>query len=90
MSTRREPRQWQRLFCPHCGEKVSKSTYYRHREEYYDARSGEWKKGSDSPISAGGSQREADTRETGVCDVNEKDIGTEDHDIGGKYNYDTP
>lgn len=29
-------RQWQRIYCPHCGEQVSKSTYYRHRATYYD------------------------------------------------------
>ena len=26
ISTTREPRQWQQLFCPHCGEKVSQRT----------------------------------------------------------------
>ena len=39
-----QPRQWQQTFCPHCQEKVSKSTYYRHREKYYDVRSNEWEK----------------------------------------------
>lgn len=80
MSTTKEPRQWQRMFCPHCGEKVSKSTYYRHRVEFYDVRSGEWKS-SDDPISS--SQRETDTAvlEASICGDNEDDICTEGDDI---------
>ena len=31
-----DTRLWQRKYCPHCDETVSKSTYYRHRSEYYD------------------------------------------------------
>ena len=42
--TERVPRRWQRTFCPHCEEAVSKSTYYRHREKFYDVRTGEWRK----------------------------------------------
>ena len=44
MSEKKVPRRWQRAFCPHCEDTVSKSTYYRHREKYYDVRSGEWAK----------------------------------------------
>ena len=50
MSASRETRQWQRLFCPHCEEKVSKSTYYRHRAEHYDLRTGAWRKSTDDPV----------------------------------------
>lgn len=71
-TTTREPRQWQRIFCPHCGEKVSKSTYYRHREEFYDVRSGGWK-GSDDPIS--GSQIEADS---GIREPSSGDNGNDE------------
>ena len=37
-----EVRQRERLYCPHCEEKVSKSTYYRHRAEFYDPRTRSW------------------------------------------------
>jgi hypothetical protein len=50
MSVSRETRQWQRLFCPHCEAKVSKSTYYRHREEHYDLCTGAWRKCTDDPV----------------------------------------
>lgn len=45
-------RQWQRIFCPHCDERVSKSTYYRHREKYYDVRTGEWRTGVEGVTSS--------------------------------------
>ena len=35
-ATSNNTRLWQRKYCPHCDETVSKSTYYRHRSEYYD------------------------------------------------------
>ena len=30
------------LYCGHCLEEVSKSTYYRHREKYYDEVEQRW------------------------------------------------
>lgn len=30
------------LFCPHCTKMLSKSTYYRHRQQYYNHISGTW------------------------------------------------
>ena len=41
MSARSE-RQWRPIFCPHCGSSVSKSTYYRHRDRYYDPIADKW------------------------------------------------
>ena len=32
------------LFCPHCDEYLSNSTFYRHKEAFYNHVSGEWKK----------------------------------------------
>ena len=37
-----EVRQRERMYCPHCKEKVSKSTYYRHRAEFHDPRTRCW------------------------------------------------
>lgn len=34
--TRRE------LFCPHCDRLVPKTTYYRHKEQFYDPDKGSW------------------------------------------------
>ena len=42
MAEVKETRQWQRTFCPHCQESVSKSTYCRHRERYHNKQSGKW------------------------------------------------
>ena len=33
-----------RIFCPHCEELVSKTTFYRHRDNHFDVRKNEWKK----------------------------------------------
>ena len=30
------------MYCPHCKEKVSKSTYHRYRSEFYDPRTRSW------------------------------------------------
>ena len=31
-------------FCEHCGENVSKTSYFKHKKLYYDYRSKGWKK----------------------------------------------
>ena len=33
-------RQWERKYCPHCCENVSKTTYYRHRARYINIYTG--------------------------------------------------
>lgn len=41
------------LLCEHCGCCVSKSTYYRHRQAYFNPVSGQWQReaeGSDSTV----------------------------------------
>ena len=34
------------IFCPHCDEEVPKSTFYRHRDKYFDPLSSEWLTGN--------------------------------------------
>ena len=41
-SEKRRPRK--NLFCPHCDEMVSKTTFYRHKKCYYDSRAKRWTK----------------------------------------------
>ena len=31
------------IICPHCNELVSKSTFYRHRDQFFDQLSNEWR-----------------------------------------------
>ena len=31
-----------RRFCPHCSEVVGYSTYYRHRDKYFDLKTQQW------------------------------------------------
>ncbi len=38
-------RRRRRIFCPHCEEYVSKTTYYRHRDSHYDVQKNEWRSG---------------------------------------------
>ena len=33
-----------RRYCEHCGENVSERTYKRHKEEFFNATTGEWRK----------------------------------------------
>ena len=33
-----------RRFCPHCSEYVGYSTYYRHRDKYFDLQTQQWNK----------------------------------------------
>lgn len=33
-----------RHFCPHCSEFVGYSTYYRHRDKYFDLQTQQWNK----------------------------------------------
>jgi len=33
-----------RRYCEHCGENVSECTYKRHKEEFFNTTTGEWKK----------------------------------------------
>ena len=40
-------RRRDRLFCPHCDEYLSNSTFYRHKEAFYNHVSGAWKKSGD-------------------------------------------
>lgn len=36
------PRRKKRIYCPHCSQTVGYSTYYRHRDRYYDCDSNQW------------------------------------------------
>ncbi len=40
-------RRWKNLFCPHCDQEVSKTTFYRHKRSYYDSRAKRWTTGGD-------------------------------------------
>ena len=42
MSATKRTRDRSILNCPHCGEEVSKSTFYNHRRDFYDPDTGEW------------------------------------------------
>ena len=35
-----------RLYCPHCGDYVSKSVYYNHKKLHFDSRRKRWKQES--------------------------------------------
>ena len=37
-----------RVYCDHCDNYLSKSTYYRHRSKYYNIATGKWIKVSDA------------------------------------------
>ena len=36
-------RKWRNLFCPHCDQLVSKTTFYRHKRSYYNHSTKQWK-----------------------------------------------
>lgn len=40
------------MFCGHCSQYVSKSTYYRHRDTYYNKEKREWSKEPLEPMSS--------------------------------------
>jgi hypothetical protein len=40
-----------RLFCQHCQQSVSNSTYYRHRERFFDTAKKTWVNGTDGSLS---------------------------------------
>ena len=37
-----DKRRWKNLFCPHCDQEVSKTTFYQHKRRYYDRRAKRW------------------------------------------------
>ena len=37
-----EMRKRSRIYCDHCSQSVSKSTYYRHRADFYDEQTQRW------------------------------------------------
>lgn len=41
-----DKRRWKNLFCPHCDQEVSKTTFYRHKRRYYNRRAKRWAAGS--------------------------------------------
>ena len=51
-----------RHYCPHCGERVSLSTFHRHKRLYYNETSRTWTKKSDV-LSDSGSEYEQDFQE---------------------------
>ena len=49
-----------RLYCPHCQDNVGHSTYYRHRDMYYNANTNQWSEGQDiHDVDAGDSVSES-------------------------------
>ena len=59
----------QNLFCPHCDQKVSKTTFYRHKRCYYDSRSKRWATGKDREVISSdedGSGQDIDTPPTPI------------------------
>ena len=41
-------RKYDKIFCQHCSRDVAKSTWYIHRERFFDSASGQWKKENDN------------------------------------------
>ena len=48
MASNSKPRQYKRIFCPHCNESVSKSTWYAHYAAFYDQRTKKWEAKNDN------------------------------------------
>lgn len=40
--SKRRKRTWGDVFCPHCSKTVSKTTYYRHRQAFYNRFTNVW------------------------------------------------
>ena len=40
----KRPRVWGLVYCPHCDQKVSKTTFYRHRKSFFSATTKTWSK----------------------------------------------
>ena len=76
-----------RIFCPHCEEFVSKTTYYRHRDNYFDLQTNEWR--------IKGCRYARDSMEEDICsssddesnstpeDSQEDEMNAESADLGG-------
>lgn len=39
-------RTWAEVVCPHCSDRVSKTTFYRHKKLYYSRQTGQWQRTS--------------------------------------------
>ena len=51
--TRTAKRKWCSLYCGHCQSKVPKSTFYRHKAQFYDGAKKKWILKNDSGELAG-------------------------------------
>ena len=41
-------RVWGVVYCPHCDQEVSKTTFYRHRKSFYCKETNSWSTGADN------------------------------------------
>lgn len=58
MASGSEPRRCrQKLFCGHCNDYLPKSTFYRHRDSFFNPASDEWQTRSDDVIASSNSDR---------------------------------
>ena len=78
-------RRWKRIFCPHCGEVVSKTTYYRHRQEHYDKTIGKWKKRERAAVPAS-SETEVECDCPGELSAEDEESESMDIESGGEGN----
>ena len=46
-------RQWRKLYCPHCNEMVTKTTFYIHKRSFYNPRSKQWARSNITGMSRG-------------------------------------
>lgn len=69
------------MFCPHCGDTVPKSTFYRHRSRFYDPVSGIWN--DDTPSST------AAALSTDECDSSDQ-LGELTEDLDPPMDHDRP
>ena len=67
-------RQRSKMFCGHCSQYLSKSTYYRHRQAFYDKKRREWLK--EKPVSSNSSSESELT-----CSSNEDESPSLTHSL---------
>lgn len=56
------------ILCPHCNQHVSKSTYYRHKADFYNKQADEWSKDYQCRARAMEHSTDSDTSTLSECD----------------------
>lgn len=73
-------RTWSEVVCPHCSDRLTKTTFYRHKKLYYDSQTGQWQHTS-ATHTPGSDARDASSESDGhSAEETDCDLLTFDHE----------